>query len=103
MANLTHYDVILAPVLSEKSMKEMANRKYTFKVAKEATKTQIKEAVEKVFEGVKVDSVNTMLQDGKVRRRGMKFGRGNNFKKAIVTLTKESKEIELFSSLADNK
>ena len=103
MANLTHYDVILKPVLSEKSMKEMANRKYTFKVAKEATKTQIKEAVEKVFEGVKVDSVNTMLQDGKTRRRGMKLGRANNFKKAIVTLTKDSKEIELFSSLADNK
>ncbi|MBR1453334.1 MAG: 50S ribosomal protein L23, partial [Lachnospiraceae bacterium] len=95
MANLTHYDIIKRPVVSEKSMKQMAEKKYTFIIHKDATKTQVKDAVEKVFEGTKVSKVNTSRYDGKVRRRGMVVGRTNSFKKAIVTLTPDSKEIEL--------
>ena len=100
MANLTHYDIIKRPVVSEKSMKQMAEKKYTFIIHKDATKTQVKDAVEKVFEGAKVSKVNTSRYDGKVRRRGMVVGKTNSFKKAIVTLTPDSKEIELFSSLS---
>ena len=100
MANLTHYDIIKKPVVSEKSMNQMAEKKYTFIVHKDATKVQIKDAVEKVFEGAKVAKVNTSRYDGKQRRRGMVVGRTNSYKKAIVTLTSDSKEIELFSSLS---
>ncbi len=100
MANLTHYDIIKKPVVSEKSMNEMANKKYTFIVHVDATKTQVKEAVEKLFEGTKVKKVNTSRYDGKVRRRGMVVGKTNEFKKAIVSLTEDSKEIELFNSLS---
>ena len=71
MANVQYYDVILKPVITEKSMNAMGDKKYTFFVHPEATKTQIKEAVEKMFEGTKVKSVNTMNIDGKKRRRGM--------------------------------
>ena len=101
MANLTHYDIIKKPVVSEKSMNQMADKKYTFIVHKDATKTQVKEAVEKLFEGAKVAKVNTSRYEGKVRRRGMVLGRTNSFKKAIVTLSPDSKEIELFSSLSN--
>ena len=69
MADLKYYDVILKPVVTEKSMNAMAEKKYTFFVHPDATKAQIKEAVEKMFEGTKVDSVNTMNKDGKVKRR----------------------------------
>ena len=69
MADLKYYDVILKPVITEKSMNAMAEKKYTFLVHTDATKNQIKEAVEKMFEGTKVASVNTMNQDGKKRRR----------------------------------
>ena len=100
MANLTHYDIIKKPVVSEKSMNEMANKKYTFIVHVDATKTQVKEAIEKLFEGTKVKKVNTSRYDGKVRRRGMVVGKTNEFKKAIVSLTEDSKEIELFNSLS---
>ena len=65
MANVQYYDVILKPVITEKSMNAMGDKKYTFFVHPEATKTQIKEAVEKMFEGTKVKSVNTMNIDGK--------------------------------------
>lgn len=99
MANLTHYDIIKKPVVSEKSMNQMVDKKYTFIVHKDATKTQIKEAVEKAFEGAKVKKVNTMNKEGKVRRRGYTVGKTAGQKKAIVILTKDSKEIELFSSL----
>ena len=100
MANLSCYDIIKKPVVSEKSMNQMASKKYTFIVHKDATKTQVKDAVEKLFDGSKVLKVNTMRYDGKVKRRGMVVGRTNSYKKAIVTLTPESKEIELFSSLS---
>lgn len=102
MANLTHYDIIKKPVVSEKSMNQMVNKKYTFIVHKDATKIQIKDAVEKLFEGAKVEKVNTSNYDGKVRRRGYTVGRTNSFKKAIVTLKEDSKEIELFNSLSNN-
>ena len=99
MANIQYYDVILKPVVSEKSMNAMAEKKYTFLVHTEATKTQIKEAVEKLFEGTKVKSVNTMNLDGKTRRRGNTYGKTAKKKKAIVQLTEDSKEIEIFSGL----
>ena len=84
MANVQYYDVILKPVITEKSMNAMGDKKYTFFVHPEATKTQIKEAVEKMFEGTKVKSVNTMNIDGKKRRRGMTVGKTAKSKKAIV-------------------
>ena len=86
MANIQYYDVILKPVVTEKTMALMADKKYTFLVHTEANKTQIKEAVEKMFAGTKVASVNTMNYDGKT-------------KKAIVQLTEESAEIEIFQGL----
>lgn len=100
MANLTCYDIIKKPVVSEKSMNQMVNKKYTFIVHKDATKNQIKDAVEKLFEGAKVEKVNTVNNGGKVRRRGYTVGRTNSYKKAIVTLKEDSKEIELFNSLS---
>ncbi len=99
MANIQYYDVILKPVITEKSMNAMADRKYTFLVHPEANKTMIKEAVEKMFEGTKVASVNTMNCDGKTKRRGMTYGKTAKTKKAIVELTADSKEIEIFSGL----
>ena len=99
MADIKYYDVILKPVVTEKSMNAMAEKKYTFLVHPEATKTQIKEAVEKMFEGTKVASVNTMNCDGKIKRRGMTYGRTAKTKKAIVKLTAESKDIEIFAGL----
>ena len=99
MANLQYFDVILRPVVTEKSMADMAEKKYTFLVHPEANKVQIKEAVEKMFEGTKVKAVNTMNLYGKTKRRGMVFGKTAKRKKAIVTLAAESKEIEIFSAL----
>ena len=99
MANVQYFDVILKPVITEKSMADMAEKKYTFLVHPEANKTQIKEAVEKMFEGTKVKSVNTINMDGKKKRRGMVVGKTAKTKKAIVALTKESKDIETFEGL----
>lgn len=99
MAAIQYYDVILKPVVTEKSMNAMADKKYTFLVHPEATKSQIKEAVEKMFEGTKVKSVNTTNLDGKTKRRGMTYGKTAKTKKAIVALTAESKEIEIFEGL----
>ncbi|MBE5849995.1 MAG: 50S ribosomal protein L23 [Lachnospiraceae bacterium] len=99
MAAINYYDVILKPVVTEKSMAGMGEKKYTFLVHPEANKTMIKEAVEKMFDGTKVRSVNTMNLDGKKKRRGMVFGRTAKSKKAIVTLTEDSKDIELFTGL----
>ncbi|MCR4690341.1 MAG: 50S ribosomal protein L23 [Lachnospiraceae bacterium] len=99
MAAIQYYDVILKPVITEKSMDGMSEKKYTFFVHPEANKSQIKEAVEKMFEGVKVAKVNTINQDGKKKRRGMTFGRTAKTKKAIVQLTEDSKEIEIFAGL----
>ena len=99
MAAIKYYDVILKPVVTEKSMNAMATKKYTFLVHPEATKTMIKEAVEKMFQGTKVAGVNTMNMDGKSKRRGMSFGKTAKTKKAIVQLTEDSKEIEIFQGL----
>ena len=99
MADIRYYDVILKPIVTEKSMNAMASKKYTFIVHPEANKAQIKEAVEKMFEGTKVARVNTMNLEGKNRRRGMVVGKTAKTKKAIVQLTEDSKEIEIFEGL----
>ena len=99
MANIQYFDVILKPVVTEKSMNAMSDKKYTFLVHTDANKAMIKEAVEKMFPGTKVAKVNTMNLDGKTRRRGMTFGKTAATKKAIVQLTEDSKEIEIFSGL----
>ena len=99
MANVQYYDVILKPIVTEKSMAAMGEKKYTFLVHTEANKTMIKEAVEKMFEGTKVKSVNTMNLDGKTKRRGMTFGKTPKTMIAIVTLTVDSKDIYIFEWL----
>ncbi len=99
MANIQYYDVILKPVITEKSMNAMSEKKYTFLVHPEANKSQVKEAVEKMFPGTKVEKVNTMNIQRKTKRRGMTFGKTAKTKKAIVKLTEDSKEIEVFSGL----
>ena len=99
MADIRYYDVILKPIVTEKSMNAMGEKKYTFMVHPEANKSQIKEAVEKMFEGTKVKSVNTMNRDGKNKRRGMVVGKTAKSKKAIVALTEDSKDIEIFEGL----
>ena len=99
MADLKYYDVILRPVITEKSMNMMAEKKYVFYVHPDATKTQVKDAVEKLFAGTKVASVNTMNIDGKLRRRGMTQGHTAKSKKAIVSLTADSADIEIFEGL----
>ena len=96
MADLKYYDIILKPIVTEKAMGMMAEKKYTFSVNTDATKTQIKEAVEKMFAGAKVASVHTINLDGKTRRRGMTSGQTSKVKKAIVQLTADSAEIDLF-------
>lgn len=99
MADIKYYDVIQKPIITEKSMDAMGEKKYTFQVHPEATKTMIKDAVEKMFEGTKVAKVNTMNLDGKTKRRGMVYGKTAKSKKAIVQLTAESKDIEIFEGL----
>lgn len=99
MADLKYYDIILAPIITEKSMAAMEQKKYTFSVHTDATKSQIKEAVEKMFAGTKVVSVNTMNLNGKNRRRGMTTGKTAKTKKAIVTLSPDSADIEIFEGL----
>ena len=99
MADLKYYDVILKPVVTEKSMTAMAEKKYTFYVNPDANKSQSKEAVEKMFEGAKVAKVNTMNLDGKKKRRGMVYGKTAKRKKAIVQLTEDSADIQIFEGL----
>ena len=99
MADIKYYDVILKPVVTEKSMNAMAEKKYTFLVNPEANKSMIKEAVEKMFAGTKVKRVNTVNYDGKSKRRGATVGKTAATKKAIVWLTDDSKEIEIFAGL----
>ncbi len=94
----TPYDVILEPVITEKSMDDAQLRKYTFRVAKTANKTEIKQALEEIF-GIEVAKVNVMNCKGKVKRMGRNVGRRPDTKKAIVTLTESSKEIEFFQGL----
>ena len=99
MATLEYYDIIQKPVITEKSMEAMGEKKYTFYVHPEANKFQIKTAVERLFEGAKVARVNTMNCRPKKKRRGMVYGQTAKRKKAYVTLTADSKEINLFTGL----
>ncbi|MBR4395323.1 MAG: 50S ribosomal protein L23 [Eubacteriaceae bacterium] len=92
------YAVIIKPVVTERSMNAAAMKKYTFQVAKTANKYQIKDAVEKIF-NVKVAGVSTMHVQGKVRRQGRYVGKTSSWKKAIVTLTPDSKEIQYFEGM----
>ena len=98
MADLKYYDVILKPVVTEKSMNIMADGKYTFLVHPEATKSQIKEAVEKIF-GVEVEKVTTVNRSGKQKRVGVHSGYTAKSKKAYVKLTDKSKTIEFFEGM----
>lgn len=93
------HDILVRPILSEKSYADIANKKYTFEVAKSANKTQVKQAIEEVFK-VKVESVNISNVYGKIKRQGRHEGLTGSYKKAIVQLTSDSKSIEFFDSLS---
>jgi len=95
---MSAYDIIIKPVITEGSMDATQEKKYTFKVAVNANKTEIKKAVEEIF-GVDVKKVNVMNVNGKLKRLGRTQGRTASYKKAIVTLTENSKDIEFFSNL----
>ena len=97
------YDIIKKPVLTEKSYQDMADKKFTFQVDIRANKTEIKQALETIFEGVKVDSVNTMRTVGKIKRQGRTQGRTPEIKKAIVTLKPDSKPIPFFEGMAEEE
>ena len=99
MANIQYFDVILKPLVTEKSMSGMEKKKYTFLVHPEVNKSQIKEAVEKMFDGVKVKNVNTLNRDGKTKRRGTTYGKSAKIKKSIITFTEESINITIFEGL----
>ena len=93
------YDIIKRPVITEQSMENVADKKYVFMVDINATKTEIKAAVEEIF-GVKVSKVNTVRMQGKVKRNGAyPAGRRSEYKKAVVTLTADSKTIEFFGGM----
>ncbi len=97
------YDIIKKPVLTEKSYADMAEKKFTFQVDVRANKTEIKQALESIFEGVKIESVNTMRTIGKIKRQGRYSGRTPEVKKAIVTLKKDSKPIPFFEGMAEEE
>ena len=96
---MQNHDIIIKPIVSEKSMDQLADRKYTFKVAMNANKIEIKKAVEEVF-GVKVEKITTARVLGKVKRMGATSGKRADWKKAIVKLTADSKTIEFFDGMA---
>ena len=93
------HDIIIRPIITERSMKGIGENKYTFEVAKTANKIEIKDAVEKCFPGTKVEAVNTMRVRGRHRRQGLHEGTTPSWKKAIVTMAKDSKPIEFFEGL----
>ena len=95
--NMTSHDIIKRPIITEQSMEQVADKKYTFEVAKSANKIQIKKAVEEIFK-VKVQSVTTINYMGKTKRMGVHVGKRADWKKAVVKLTADSKTIELFES-----
>lgn len=95
---MKNFDIIIRPIITEQSMMDMENNKYTFEVAKTSNKSEIKKAIEAIF-SVKVAKVNTMNMTGKVKRQGMNLGKRPNWKKAIVTLTDDSQPIEFFDSM----
>ena len=94
----TAYDIIVKPIITEKSMSAVADKKYVFKVARDAGKIEIKKAIVEIFK-VKVKSVNTINVKGKEKRMGVHVGKTAAYKKAIVTLTAESKPIEIFEGM----
>ena len=94
----TAHDVIISPIITEASMARLADKKYTFKVASDANKIEIKKAVEEIFK-VSVAKVNTISVKAKNKRVGYHFGKTSEWKKAIVTLTPDSKTIEFFDSM----
>ena len=95
----TAYDIIIKPVITEQSMEEADEKKYVFKVANDANKTEIKKAIEQIFD-VKVEKVNTIRMDGKEKRQGAApAGRRASYKKAMVKLTADSKTIEFFEGM----
>ena len=94
----TAYDIIKRPIITEQSMEAATFKKYTFEVAKDANKIEIAKAVEEIF-GVKVAKVNTISMKGKKRRYGRFEGYTSDWKKAVVTLTAESKTIEFFNGM----
>ena len=93
------YDVIIRPIITERSMAGAAEKRYVFEVAPTAGKIEIKKAVEEIF-GVKVEKVNTANYEGKIKRQGAHMGRRASFKKATVQLTEDSKAIEFFEGMA---
>ncbi|MFR9296266.1 MAG: 50S ribosomal protein L23 [Aedoeadaptatus pacaensis] len=95
---MKNFDIIIRPIITEQSMAQMDENKYTFEVAKTSNKSEIKKAIESIF-SVKVAKVNTMNMTGKVKRQGMNIGKRPNWKKAIVTLTDDSKPIEFFDNM----
>jgi len=94
----TPYDVIIRPVVTETTMMGMEEKKYTFEVDKRANKTEIKVAIEEIF-GVKVEKINTLNVKGKPKRQGKYLGRTADWKKAVIKLTADSKEIEFFEGM----
>ncbi len=92
------YDVIRKPIITERSMEGLGDNKYTFEVARDAGKIEIKKAVEEIF-GVKVAKVNTIKLPGKWKRMGVHTGKRPDIKKAVVTLTADSKKIEIFENM----
>ena len=94
------YDIIIKPVLTEKSYEVIGSKTYVFIVNKKAGKTEIKQAIETIFDGVKVERVNTVNHLGKIKRQGRTEGRRPSTKKAYVTLKKDSKTIEAFDNMA---
>lgn len=94
----TSYDIILRPVITENAMMGAAEKKYTFEVHKNASKTEIKQAIEQIF-GVKVVSINTLNVKGKFKRQGRFEGYTSSWKKAIVKLSADSKDIEFFEGM----
>ncbi|MDQ0508824.1 50S ribosomal protein L23 [Aedoeadaptatus ivorii] len=95
---MKNFDIIIRPLVTEKSMMDMEENKYTFEVAKKSNKSEIKKAIESIF-SVKVEKVYTMNMTGKVKRQGMNSGKRPDWKKAIVKLTADSKPIEFFDSM----
>ena len=95
--SMTSHDIIKRPIITEQSMDQVADKKYTFEVAKNANKIQIKKAVEEIFK-VKVQKVTTINYIGKPKRMGVHLGKRADWKKAVVKLTDDSKTIELFEN-----
>ena len=95
--NLTAHDIIRRPIITEQSMDQVADKKYTFEVLPSANKIQIKKAVEEIFK-VKVEKVTTINYDGKTKRMGVHIGKRASWKKAVVKLTADSKTIEIFEN-----